>query len=423
MLKSNLFSKKVIYHSSSVVSSLFKCSSAHCLPLNVHHKLFSTQFTKLITPVELRTRQKRLAENVFKSEGIGFSDYLILIPGAIRTFQTDTIIPNIHFKQNSDFIYFTGLNRIDSSECVLALTSNNGKIKEATLYSPTISEHQSVWEGDGVKSNYNHQHINNICDQIQDISKLYNLLSFTFKEKPVFATSYLQRYDQLRNLTLGNPKMNHLLSNYIDKLRLIKSKEEMNAMRRACRLGSDALRNTIEWSSKEPQANENQLACMFDYESRMQGAVKMSYPAVCAGNDRATIIHYGSNGENLQRGDWVLMDAGCEDLDGYCSDITRCWQIGGGLENSGLNSKLQFALYQALCELQKKLIGSIEVGHSSLNSLFVEMCDGLLVILKEFGIQNGLFNMGSSFNQVYPYCPHHVSHFLGKLISFLKNKI
>lgn len=111
----------------------------------------SSQFTKLITPVELRTRQKRLVENIFKNEKIGFNDYLVLIPAAKRTFQTDTIIPNIHFKQNSDFIYFTGLNRIDSSECVLALIANNGKIKETNLYSPTISEHQKVWEGNKFK--------------------------------------------------------------------------------------------------------------------------------------------------------------------------------------------------------------------------------------------------------------------------------
>lgn len=418
MLKSKLFSSAAIYHSSSVVPSLFnatpKSAAAHFSPAN-HRKLFSTQFAKLITPVELRTRQKRLTESVFKSESIGFSDYLILIPGAIRTFQTDTIIPNIHFKQNSDFIYFTGLNRIDSSECVLALISNNVKIKEATLYSPTISEHQSVWEGDGVRSSHNQQHINNICDQIQDISKLYTLLNFSFKDKPVFGTAYLQRYDQIRTLLLDNPKMNYMLSNYIDKLRLIKSAEEMNAMRRTCRLGANALKRTIEWSSKEPQVNENQLACLFDYESRIHGAVKMSYPAVCAGSDRATIIHYGSNAENLQTGDWVLMDAGCEDLDGYCSDITRCWQIGGASADNKISSKLQSALYQALCELQRKLIDSVEVGHTSLNGLFVEMCDGLLVILKEFGVvENSVFNTASSFDQVYPYCPHHVSHFLGK---------
>lgn len=121
--------------SSSVLKSPFKCCST------------TARFTKLITPVELRTRQRRLVENVFKLETTGCSDYLILIPGAIRSFQTDTIIPNIHFKQTSDFTYFTGLNRIDSSECVLALIANDGKIKEVNLYSPTISEHQSVWEG------------------------------------------------------------------------------------------------------------------------------------------------------------------------------------------------------------------------------------------------------------------------------------
>lgn len=251
---------------------------------------------------------------------------------------------------------------------------------------------------------------------------MYNLVGFTFKDKPIFSTTYLQRYEQLKNHSSDNQKLSFTLSNYIDKQRLIKSKEEMSAMRRTCKLGSNALKKTIKWSSEKNQVNENQLACLFDYESRINGAVKMSYPAVCAGNDRATIIHYGSNCENLQSGDWVLVDAGCEDSDGYCSDITRCWQIGTTINDSNsndkiVNSKLQFALYQALCELQKKLISSVEVGQTSLNDLFIEMCDGLLVILKEFGvIEKSIFNVGNSFSQVYPYCPHHVSHFLGKYI-------
>lgn len=270
-----------------------------------------------------------------------------------------------------------------------------------------------------MKSNYNCQHINNICDQTQDISKLYNLLSFSFNDKPIFTTPYLQRYEQLKIHSSTNSRVLYTLSNHIDRLRLIKSREEMNAMRRTCKLGADALRRTMEWSREERRVNENQLACLFDYESRINGAVKMSYPAVCAGNERATVIHYGSNCENLLEHDWVLMDAGCEDVDGYCSDITRSWQIGrtdASSRSNKISSKLQFALYQALCELQKKLISSVEIGNTSLNSLFMEMCDGLLVILKEFGvIDNSLFNTGNSFNQVYPYCPHHVSHFLGKM--------
>ena len=411
LFNKSIYSSSIISSSPSLLNSSFK-SLIKLSSLN--YSSSSSQFTKLITPVELRSRQKRLVESVFKNEIIGFDDYLILIPAAIRTFQTDTIIPNIHFKQNSDFIYFTGFNRIDTSECILALIANNGKIKEATLYSPTISENQSVWEGDGIRSNYNQQHTNNICDQILDISKLYNLLQYTFKGKYIFSTHYLQRYQQLNVHTNGS-KLNCNLSNYIDKLRLIKSKEEMNAMRRTCKLGADALRKTIEWSSSKKQVNENQLACIFDYESRINGAVKMSYPVVCAGKDRATIIHYGSNSENLQASDWILMDAGCEDLDGYCSDITRCWEIGdANLNKKEKNFKLQYALHQALNELQTKLISSIEIGHTSLNSLFVEMCDGLLVILKDFGvIEKGLFKFGDSFNQIYPYCPHHVSHFLG----------
>lgn len=42
----------------------------------------------------------------------------------------------------------------------------------------------------------------------------------------------------------------------------------------------------------------------------MRGADYLSYPPVVAGGNRANIIHYISNNQQLKNGEMVLMDAG-----------------------------------------------------------------------------------------------------------------
>jgi Xaa-Pro aminopeptidase len=42
----------------------------------------------------------------------------------------------------------------------------------------------------------------------------------------------------------------------------------------------------------------------------------------------ATVLHYVRNDQKLAEGELVLIDAGCE-LDGYASDITRTYPVGG----------------------------------------------------------------------------------------------
>lgn len=87
LLKSSFLNSSSIYLLSNYSTLLNSIKSIKYL--NKSSKFFSTQqHSRLITPVEIRSRQKRLVENIFKNENVGFRDYLILIPAAIRTFQT-----------------------------------------------------------------------------------------------------------------------------------------------------------------------------------------------------------------------------------------------------------------------------------------------------------------------------------------------
>lgn len=65
-----------------------------------------------------------------------------------------------------------------------------------------------------------------------------------------------------------------------------------------------------------------------EYECKLQGAQRLSYPSVVAGGPDATTIHYGRNDKTVAGHQLLLMDAGCEYY-GYASDVSRTWPING----------------------------------------------------------------------------------------------
>lgn len=85
--------------------------------------------------------------------------------------------------------------------------------------------------------------------------------------------------------------------------------------------------------------------------------------------------------------------------------------MDGNLEQG----KLTFALYQALCEVHKELINIVESQLPSLDSLFSQMCQLLAKILIEFGVIEKSATRTEATKQAFKFCPHHVSHYLGKL--------
>lgn len=95
---------------------------------------------------------------------------------------------------------------------------------------------------------------------------------------------------------------------WIHQLRLLKSESEQNLMRETCRVGSEAINQTMRFS--KPGINESQLFAKVDYESRMMGAEFLAYPPVVAGGARANTIHYITNNQIILDGELVLMDAG-----------------------------------------------------------------------------------------------------------------
>ena len=131
-------------------------------------------------------------------------------------------------------------------------------------------------------------------------------------------------------------------------MRLMKSSSEIDLMRRSAEVAAEAMAKTM--SETTSCSAESHLFATMDYHCRMSGAQHLAYPPVVAYGDNANVIHYINNTQALSPGtELVLMDAGCE-YNGYSSDITRTWPVGGRF------TEAQKIVYEIVLDVQLKLL-------------------------------------------------------------------
>jgi Xaa-Pro aminopeptidase len=99
----------------------------------------------------------------------------------------------------------------------------------------------------------------------------------------------------------------------------------------------------------KPGISEIELEAVMEFETKIRGARRLSYPPVIATGTNALILHYISNNDVVKRGDLVLMDAGAE-YEGYASDITRTFPATGKF------TPAQAQLYETVLRVNKEII-------------------------------------------------------------------
>lgn len=440
-------------------------SSSSSPPEIINAKLLSSipdigdAFTLFVESEEHRARQSKLVENVVNNFLVSHQNKksLLVVPSTKKGYQADTQIPQLTLKQNADFVYLTGLNCTEAANSVLVLVADEEAKFKSLLFIPFLTDSEVTWEGMGLKSPEFAQRLEVICDSLENVKYVESFISEESGTRHVFTTRggiSFENKNGPRKLfpCENNNETNSIvkkpvldLSKVIDQQRVIKSASEVKCMKRTCSIGSEALSSARDYSrliSRDDThnmnvslVNESHVAAKFDFESRIKGANKLSYPSVVAGGSRATFIHYGSCNKFMREDDWILMDAGCEDREGYCSDITRCWMMSANGTSS--QARLQSALYEALCEVQQHLTNHVKShlplsssAHSplssltdtedtsssssvSLDQLFQIMCVLLGKVLIEFCVIPKSSSSSESVKAAYKHCPHHVSHFLG----------
>lgn len=255
------------------------------------------------------------------------------------------------FRQNSDFLYLTGCMEPDT---VLALSIDVKDNMKSMLFMQPRDRHAEQWEGPRTGVDVATRLFG--IDEAHLIENLQNVISQHAKtENPQFwydvkdTTSHeLTRTLIQTAQSLRTPSAMQSPLLVLQQMKLYKSLAEQTLMKQTCQIASAAINDVIR--DAKPGDSEHHIYAMVDYRCRMRNATHLAYPPVVASGRNATIIHYINNNQLVQRGDMVLMDAGCE-YSGYCSDITRTWPISGEF------TEPQKVLYEVTLRLQKDLIG------------------------------------------------------------------
>ena len=189
----------------------------------------------------------------------------------------------------------------------------------------------------------------------------------------------------------------------LDALRLVKDAEELALMRRAAEISSRAHRRAM--AATRPGWYEYQVEAELTHEFLQGGAQAVAYPSIVAGGPNACVLHYRDNNRQLQDGELLLIDAGCE-YQSYASDITRTFPV------SGRFSGPQKDVYELVLAAQQACLDAVRPGadfHDYHHTAERVLAQGYIDLGLLEGTLDGVLESGS-YKQFYM---HRAGHWLG----------
>jgi Xaa-Pro aminopeptidase len=141
-------------------------------------------------------------------------------------------------------------------------------------------------------------------------------------------------------------------SAWVEELRLIKDKDEIDRTRRACELARRCFE--VVRAKLTPEMTEQQVSNELEYQARQFGAKRMSFETIVAVGPRAALPHARPTGRRIGESDFTLVDWGVDE-GLYMSDLTRV------LATAKISPKLR-KLYGVVLKAQLAGIDAVRPG-------------------------------------------------------------
>ncbi len=111
----------------------------------------------------------------------------------------------------------------------------------------------------------------------------------------------------------------------IERLRLKKTPEEVQRIRKAQALAEEALAHAL--TLLRPGVEEREVALEIEFFLRRRGAEGVAFPPIVASGARGALPHAGASEKRLTAGELITLDLGAK-VAGYHSDMTRTFALG-----------------------------------------------------------------------------------------------
>lgn len=346
-----------------------------------------------------KARRQKLLDGI--EEGV-----IILSSAPLKTRSNDTEYP---YRQNSDFYYLSGFEETNS---ILILVKTSQSTRTLLYVEPHSDEH-ALWNGarlgvEGALKRFEVDEVHSILEypnHIKEILREHSGLYFDFYDDSTHLKVAQQSAKELRETRGGKRTIRsfHDVTYLIRTMRLIKSPEEIEKIRHAIALTSQAHHEAMRLC--RGGMKEFEIGARMSYIFASNGVTSEAYGAIVAGGNNANTLHYIDNGDVLRSGDLVLIDAACE-WELYASDITRTFPVNGKFTDA------QRSVYEKVLEVQLQVIDAMkpEVKRDWLQRYSEEL---LCQALVDLGILSGEINTLIEAKAHKKYAPHGIGHWMG----------
>jgi len=284
-------------------------------------------------------------------------DAIAILPAApVRTRNNDV---EYNYRPDSDFYYLTSFAE---PEAVAVLIPGRPQ-GEFVLFVRDRDPAREAWDGaragpDGAVREYGADDafpVSDIDEILPGLLERCSRVFYTMGTHPEFDKRVIGWVNRLRSQGKHGMHTPHefvALDHPLHEMRLTKSRSELVSMRRSANIACAAHRRAL--GAAVPGSMEYEVMAEILHEFHRRRADISYYPIVGSGPN-ACVLHYRENSRQMQDGELLLIDAGCE-FDYYASDVTRTLPVGGRY------NRRQRAIYEIVLEAQRAAISKVRAG-------------------------------------------------------------
>lgn len=362
-------------------------------------------------PMELfAENRRRLVAQLNKNKNIPKGSVVLLQGGGDQgVCEGDSSDVGPVFRQESYFHWTFGVLEPDYFGAVDLATGRS------ILYMPRLSEDYAIIMGhipstEETKERYRVdevRYVDELADHLRGVqgSTVPTLLLLEGPNTDSGKTARPAAFDGMSEFATNRT----LLHPEIAELRVIKTEMELDALRYANKISSEAhmhVMRTVKPGMREYQAEATFLHHTYFYG----GARHVCYTCIAGGGASGAVLHYGHagapNNQVIKDGDMVLFDFGAEYYC-FCSDITCSWPINGKF------TEKQKVVYNAVLRANRAVFNALKPG-VSWRDLHLLANRVVLEDLTAAGVLTGNVDEMMAVNLAgRVFQPHGMGHFIG----------
>ncbi len=305
------------------------------------------------------------------------------------------------FRQDSSFLYFFGL---DIPGLAAVIDFDTG---EEILFGDDATIDDIVWTGPQPTLKENAEKVG--IQKTQPFKKLDEKIQLALSKNnkvhylPPYRAENKILLSTLLNIpidNLNNQSSTELIKGVVD-LRSIKGAEEIKELETA--METAFLMHTTAMKMAKPGTYEKDIAGVIEGIALSADSMT-SFPIILT--KYGETLHNHDHSNRLEKGDLLLVDAGCESPLHYATDHSRTTPVGGKF------TQKQKEIYSIVLDSQNTAIKAIKPGAKNLD-IHIKACEIIASGLKDLGLMKGDIKTAVNEGAHALFMPHGLGHMLG----------